>query len=412
MRARAVAGVAREATMEREQIWALAEAQREFVLAARRHLHRHPELSFQEHETAAYVAAHLREMGYTPKTGLGRAGTGLIAVLEGSRPGPTLALRADMDALPVQELTDLPFRSMRDGVMHACGHDAHTAVLLGAARALMAAREEVPGRVVFLFQHAEESPPGGALELIAAGALDGVEAVFGLHQGTDLNAGQMGFTAGPRQASADMFTLTVRGRGGHGAFPHRAVDAVQVAALVVTALHEIVSRRVPPLQPAVLSIGSIHGGTAPNVIAHEVTLTGTVRALDAGVRDLMPAEIERVAHGVASAWGAEVALDYRHGYPVLVNDPTMTEVARRAAEIALGPENVVMGLPPVMAGEDFAYYLERVPGCLATLGAGTPGVGARGPSHSGTFVLDEGALPCGVAYYLALVTNFTRLRAK
>ncbi len=412
MRARAVAGVAREATMEREQIWALAEAQREFVLAARRHLHRHPELSFQEHETAAYVAAHLREMGYTPKTGLGRAGTGLIAVLEGSRPGPTLALRADMDALPVQELTDLPFRSMRDGVMHACGHDAHTAVLLGAARALMAAREEVPGRVVFLFQHAEESPPGGALELIAAGALDGVEAVFGLHQGTDLNAGQMGFTAGPRQASADMFTLTVRGRGGHGAFPHRAVDAVQVAALVVTALHEIVSRRVPPLQPAVLSIGSIHGGTAPNVIAHEVTLTGTVRALDASVRDLMPAEIERVAHGVASAWGAEVALDYRHGYPVLVNDPTMTEVARRAAEIALGPENVVMGLPPVMAGEDFAYYLERVPGCLATLGAGTPGVGARGPSHSGTFVLDEGALPCGVAYYLALVTNFTRLRAK
>jgi amidohydrolase len=396
--------------MEREQIWALAEAQREFVLAARRHLHQHPELSFQEHETAAYVAAHLREMGYTPKTGIGRAGTGLIAVLEGGRPGPTLALRADMDALPVQELTDLPFRSARDGVMHACGHDAHTAVLLGAARALMAMREEVPGRVVFLFQHAEESPPGGALELIAAGALDGVEAVFGLHQGTDLNAGQMGFTAGPRQASVDTFTLTVQGRGGHGAFPHRTVDAVQVAALLVTALHEIVSRRVPPLQPAVLSIGSIRGGTAPNVIAPEVTLTGTVRALDAGVRDLMPTEIERVAHGVASAWGAEVALDYRRGYPVLVNDPAMTEVARRAAEIALGPENVVMGLPPVMAGEDFAYYLERVPGCFATLGAGTPGASARGPSHSGTFVLDEGALPCGVAYFIALVTTFARLR--
>ncbi len=394
--------------MERERIWALVEAQREFVLAARRHLHQHPELSFQEHETAAYVAARLREMGYTPRTGIGRTGTGLIAVLEGGRPGPTLALRADMDALPVQELTDLPFRSVRDGVMHACGHDAHTAILLGAARALMAVREEVPGRVVFLFQHAEESPPGGAVELIAAGALDGVEAVFGLHQGTDLKAGQMGFTAGPRQASVDTFTLTVHGRGGHGAFPHRTVDAVQVAALVVTALHEIVSRRVPPLRPAVLSLGAIHGGTAPNVIAPEVTLTGTVRTLDAGVRDLMPLEIERVARGVAAAWEAEVTLEYQHGYPVLVNHPVMTEVARRAAELALGPEHVVMGLPPVMAGEDFAYYLERVPGCLATLGAGTPG-GAPGPSHSGTFMLDEGALPCGVAYFIALVTNFQRL---
>ncbi len=395
--------------MERERIWALAEAQREFVLAARRHLHQHPELSFQEHETAAYVAAHLREMGYAPRTGIGRSGTGLIAVLEGGRPGPTLALRADMDALPVQELTDLPFRSVRDGVMHACGHDAHTAILLATARALMTVREEVPGRVVFLFQHAEESPPGGALELIAAGALDGVEAIFGLHQGTDLNAGHMGFTPGPRQASADTFTLTVHGRGGHGAFPHRTVDAVQVAALVTTALHEIVSRRVPPLQPAVLSIGSIHGGTAPNVIAPEVTLSGTVRTLDASVRDLMPVEIERVAQGVAAAWGAEVRLAYQRGYPVLVNDPVMTEVAYRAAALALGPENVVMGLPPVMAGEDFAYYLERVPGCFATLGVGTPGSTARGPSHSGTFLLDEAALPCGVAYYVALVTNFARL---
>lgn len=394
--------------MERKRIWALVEVQREFVLAARRHLHQHPELSFQEHETAAYVAARLREMGYTPRTGIGRAGTGLTTMLEGGRPGPTLALRADLDALPVQELTGLPFRSIRDGVMHACGHDAHTAILLGAARALMTVREEVPGRVVFLFQHAEESPPGGAVELIAVGALDGVEAIFGLHQGTDLDAGQMGFTAGPRQASADTFTLTVHGCGGHAAFPHRTVDAVQVAALVVTALHEIVSRRVPPLQPAVLSIGAIHGGSAPNVIAPEVTLTGTVRALDAGVRELIPAEIERVAHGVAAAWGAEVTFAYQRGYPVLVNDPAMTEVARRAAAIALGPENVVMGLPPVMAGEDFAYYLEQVPGCFATLGVGTPG-GARGPSHSGTFLLDEGALPCGVAYFIALVTNFQRL---
>ena len=398
--------------MDRDRIWALAEAQRAFVVAARRQIHRHPELSFQEHETAAFVADRLREVGYEPGTGIGSAGTGLTAVLEGGRPGPTIALRADMDALPVQEENDLPFRSQRAGAMHACGHDAHTAMLLAAARALMDVRDEVPGRVVFLFQHAEELPPGGALELIEAGALDGVDAVFGLHQGTELDVGQMAFATGPRSASVDNFTLTVLGRGGHGAFPHRTVDAVQVAGQLVGALHQVVSRRVPPLEPAVLTIGTIHGGTKENIVAHEVTMTATVRTLDPSVRELMPREVESIVRGVTDAWGADFKLDYQRGYPVLVNEPSMTEVARRAAELVLEPGAVVTGARPVIAAVDFAYYLERVPGSFGSIGVGTPGTPTdrRGGSHSGAFTLDEGALPIGVAYYLSLVTNFESLR--
>lgn len=240
--------------------------------------------------------------------------------------------------------------------------------------------------------------------------MEGVDAVFGLHQGTDLDVGRMAFVAGPRSASADTFRLTVLGKGGHGAFPHRTVDAVQIAAQLVSALHQVVSRRIAPLQPAVLTIGTINGGTKENVIAHEVTMTGTIRALDPGVRDQIPREIEAVARGVTGAWGADFKLDYLRGYPVLVNEPAMTEVARKAAELVLEPGAVVTNAPPVMAGEDFAHYLALAPGCFGSLGVGTPGSSNRGISHSGSFFLDEGALPIGVAYYLALVTNFERLR--
>lgn len=395
---------------DRVRITQLAEVQRAFVVAARRQIHQRPELSFGEHETAAFVAERLRESGYEPRTGIGRAGTGLLAVLDGGRPLPTIALRADIDALPVDERNELPFRSERPGVMHACGHDGHTAMLLGAARALATVREDVPGRVIFLFQHAEELPPGGAVELIEAGAMAGVVAVFGLHQGTDLDVGQMAFAPGPRSAAVANFRLTVLGRGGHGAMPHRTVDAVQVAAQVVSALHQIVSRRVAPQQAAVLTIGTIQGGTKENVIAHEVTMTATVRTLDPAVRELMPAEIERVAGGVTAAWGADFKLDYQRGYPVLVNEPAMTALGRRAAELVLEPGGVISGTNPTMAAEDFAYYLERAPGCFASIGVGTPGAVNRGGAHSGAFLLDEAALPLGVAYYLALVMYFDELR--
>jgi amidohydrolase len=398
--------------IDAEQILRLAEAQRSFVVDARHHLHQHPELSFEEHETAAFVATHLTNMGYIPRTGLGRAGTGLTAVLEGGRPGPTLALRADMDALPVREENDLTFRSCREGVMHACGHDAHTAILLGAAQALMAIRDEVPGRVVFLFQHAEESPPGGALELIEAGALDGVDAVFGLHQTPMVDVGRMEVGPGANTASSDRFTLTVHGKGGHAARPHTAVDAIFVSGHVLNALHHIVSRRVSPMQPAVLTIGMIQGGTRPNVIAPEVTIQGTVRTLDEQTWEAMPREIERVARGAASMWGADITLDYRRGYPALINDSKMAAVARKAAELVVGPEKVGPNVPG-MGGEDFAHYLHRVPGCFARLGGGTPGAPqeSRGNAHSGAFTFDDGALTVGVAWFLSLVVNFEQFKA-
>ncbi len=393
--------------MDSERILDLARRQFEFTRDARHHLHRHPELSFEEHETAAFVAARLVEMGYEPRTGLGRNGTALTATLEGGQPGPAIALRADMDALPVNEEGDLPFKSARAGVMHACGHDAHTAMLLGAARAFMEIRDEVPGRLVFLFQHAEESPPGGALELIEAGALDGIDAVFGIHQIPFLDAGQMEIGPGANTASSDRFTLTVHGKGGHAARPHTTVDAIHVSAHVVNALHHIVSRRVNPMLPAVLTIGTIQGGTRPNVIAPEVTIGGTVRTLDEQTWEAMPREIETVARGAAAMWGADITLSYTRGYPALINDDRMAEVARRAAMAIIGEENIGPNRPG-MGGEDFAHYLRKVPGCFVRLGGGTPGTptAGRGNPHSGQFTFDDAALTTGIAWYLSLVTGF------
>jgi amidohydrolase len=394
--------------MQRDAIIGLAEAQRAYVTGARRHIHQHPELSFQEKETAGFVAAELRALGLEPAEGFGGS-YGVVATLEGGRPGPTLALRADMDALPVEELNDLPFRSQNPGVMHACGHDAHTAVLLGAARALASVRDQIPGRVRFLFQPAEELPPGGALGMIEAGCLNGVDAVFGLHQSTAADAGVMLFASGARSASADTFRLTVKGKGGHAARPESAVDAIQVAGQVIGALHQIVSRRVAAQEQAVITIGTVHGGTKENVIAHEVVLGGTVRALDPEVRRSLEREIESVAKGITQSWGGGYMLDYLHGYPVLINDAAMTDLARRAAEIALEPEAVQTTNRPTMAAEDFARFLEHVPGCYASLGVGTPGSPHRPASHSGEFLLDESGLTAGVAWYVSLVTNYPTL---
>jgi amidohydrolase len=294
--------------------------------------------------------------------------------------------------------------------MHACGHDAHTAILLGAARALAQIKDNVPGRVVFLFQHAEESPPGGALELIDAGALEGVDAVFGLHQTPMVDVGRMEIGPGANTASSDRFTLTVKGKGGHAARPHTAIDPILVSGHVLNALHHIVSRRVNPMQPAVLTIGMIQGGTRPNVIAPEVVLQGTVRTMDEGTWEAMPREIETVARGAASMWGADITLDYRRGYPALINDERMAAVARRAAEVVIGPENIGPNTPG-MGGEDFAHYLRRVPGCFARLGGGTPGAPreSRGNAHAGSFTFDDAALTVGIAWYLSLVLNFASL---
>lgn len=382
-----------------------AEALRDYLIAARRQIHQHPELSFQEEQTARFVAEELRAMGYEPEEHVG--GFGVRAVLRGAQPGKTVALRADMDALPIEEENDLPFRSQHAGVMHACGHDAHTAMLLAAAKALIERRDALPGNVVFLFQPAEELPPGGAKAMIEAGALDNphVDAIFGLHQGVAFDVGKMAIVSGPRSASSDSFRITVIGRGGHAAMPHRTIDPIVITGLLITSLQHVVSRHVTPMQPAVLTIGSVHGGTKENVIPDEVTLAGTVRTFDQSVREEIPRRIERIVKGITEAYGAHYKLDYSFGYPVLHNEPEMTKLARRAAERVLGRGNVVSA-EPAMAAEDFAYYLHRVPGAFCSVGVGTAGRGERPSSHSPRFMLNEDGLPAGVAFYLSLVELF------
>jgi amidohydrolase len=383
-------------------------------------LHRHPELSFQERETAAYVAAELRKLGYTPRerVGAGPDGEplyGVTAVLGAGRPGPALALRADMDALPVHETNDLPHRSERPGVMHACGHDAHTAMLLGAAAALRAidAREPLPGPVVFIFQPAEELHPGGALGMIEAGALDDppVGAIFGLHQGSR-DVGTFSIAEGPRNAASDTFGIVVRGRGGHASAPHKSVDPILVAAHVVVSLQSIVSRQVPPRQAAVLTVSMIQGGTKENVIPDDATLRGTCRTLDPEVREQMPRRIQALADGICAAFGAAAEVEYRRGYDVLLNDPQMAGLARAAAVEVVGEANIVPA-EAGMGGEDFGRYLQKVPGCFATIGAGDPAVPQeeRGNSHSARFAVHPDCLKFGVAWYVALARRYFALRA-
>jgi len=377
-------------------------ALRDYLIDTRRHIHQHPELSFEEIETSRYVAAELRSFGYEVEEGVG--GYGVRAVLHGRLPGKTIALRADMDALPIDEDNDLPFRSRRAGVMHACGHDAHTAMLLTAACALQREQPRLAGNVVFLFQPAEELPPGGAKEMIAAGALrnPSVDAVFGLHQGTAFDVGTVAVVSGPRSASSDTFKITVIGRGGHAAMPHRTVDPVAVTGVLITALQQVVSRQLSPMQPAVITIGSVHGGTKENVIPDHVTLAGTVRAFDPGVRKDIPRRMETIVKGITEASGARYDLEYTFGYPVLINDSEMATLARRAAERAVGAGNVVTS-EPAMAAEDFAYYLQEAPGAFVSVGVGTQTKGERPSSHSPRFRLDEDGLPFGVAFYLSLV---------
>lgn len=400
--------------MDRQRIWELVEQQQEFLVSTRRELHAHPELSFKEKRTAALIVSILADAGYAPKTGIGSGGTGLWAVLEGGLPGPTIALRADIDALPVDEHNELTFRSQNPGVMHACGHDAHTAILLATARALKVVEREVPGRVVFLFQHAEELLPGGAVDLIEAGCLEGVDAVFGLHQATVVNAGQIVVAPGPRMASSDTFRIVLTGRGGHGAAPHRTIDPVQVGAELVSSLHQIVSRRIDPVEPAVITVATFQAGTKANVIADTAQISGSVRSFNEDVRQLLQREIETVTKGVTASWGATFEMEYVWGYPLLSNGDFMAELGARAAELVLASEAVSRTAPRLMGSEDFAYYLKQVPGAFAFLGAGDPAVpiGQRPNGHSAGFLLNEGALPVGMAWYLSLVSNFETLRSE
>ncbi len=375
------------------QIKALAAAHAADTVALRRHLHAHPELSFAEHRTAAFVAAELRKLGLEPQA---CAETGLVALIEGQPGGPTVALRADMDALPIQETNDVPYRSTTPGVMHACGHDAHTASLLGAARILNALRTEFKGTVKLLFQPGEERLPGGASLMIKEGALLAPvpASILGQHVFPKLPAGQIGLRSGRYMASTDELYLTVRGRGGHGAMPELNLDPVLVAAHLIVAAQQLVSRRANPKTPSVLSFGKVIANGATNVIPNEVYIEGTFRTLDEPWRIEAHQHLRRLCEGLADSMGAVCELEIRRGYPCLDNDPATTARVRAAAEAYLGPENVI-DLDQWMAAEDFAYFSQAAPACFYRLGTRAPDGRFAASVHTPTFDIDEAALAVG-----------------
>jgi amidohydrolase len=377
---------------------------REELVRDRRHLHMNPELGFEEHETARYVAERLRSLGIETRTGVGR--TGVVGVIRGGRAGKTVMLRADMDALPIQEEGDSPYTSRNPGVMHACGHDGHTAILMAVARVLSERRAALAGNVVLAFQPSEEKPPGGALAMIEDGAMDDpkVDAVFGLHL-TSAPVGTISARGGASASAADMFSATIQGVGGHGARPQAAVDPVLIAAHVVTALHAIVSREVDPLQAAVITVGSIHAGTVPNVIPPTATMSGTVRTFDEGVRDTLERRIRETISGIAKAMGGDAEIEYRRGYPVLVNDEEMAEFVRSVAREVVGPEKTIVR-PPTMASEDVGYFISRATGCYFNLGFLNEEKGITVTNHNPGFDIDEDCLPVGVEMLVRIVERY------
>jgi len=376
------------------------------VVADRRYLHQHPELGMQEENTSRFVAERLREFGIETTTGVAK--TGVVGILHGRGPGKTVLLRADMDALPMDELNDVPYRSQMPGVMHACGHDAHTAMLLGVARLLSERREEFVGTVKFIFQPSEEAPPGGAKPMIAAGVMENphVDAAFGVHIGQDLPVGTIGVCAGPTNAASDGFIATIKGVGGHAARPHGGVDPIVVAAQCIGALQTLVSREVNPLRQAVITVGSLHAGTVSNVIPEEAIMKATVRTFDEGVRQHLAERIPALLKGIAAAMRAEADVQYRFGYPALVNDPAMTELVRGVAREIVGPEKTIER-EPGMGGEDMAYFLQEVPGCFFRIGSRNPERGLVYGHHQQRFDIDdEGALPIGVAAVASVALRY------
>ena len=365
----------------------------------RRHLHHNPEVSFHEEQTARFVRETLESFGGLE---ISRpTENSVVARLEGGRPGRTLALRADIDALPVTEQNDFDFASQNPGAMHACGHDGHTAMLLGAAEMLSAMREELEGEVRFVFQHAEELSPGGAEELVEAGVMDGVDAAVGIHLWSQLPVGRVGVTYGPMMAAPDIFNVTVKGKGGHAAMPHQTVDSIAVGAQVVTNLQHVVARETDPLANVVLSVTRFQGGTTHNVIPGTVEMEGTVRTLDPAVRDRMPGIMERVIRGVTSAHGADYEFSYNRGYRPVVNDDDLTRQIEETARDVVGGENVEV-MPPNMGGEDFSAYGQRVPAAFYLVGAGNEAKGITAPHHHPRFTIDEDALAVGLKMHLAV----------
>jgi amidohydrolase len=376
------------------------------LVECRRWFHEHPELSNREEKTAAEIARRLREMGYEPRTGV--AGHGVVAVLEGGRPGGVVAWRSDIDALPIEEAVDVPWKSTNPGVMHACGHDIHTTVGLGAAELLMGMRDEMAGTVIFIFQPAEEGPPpgevGGASQMLVEGVFDDPEpkAVFGLHVMPNREVGTVAWGSGGFMASADRFTITVTGRMTHGSAPQDGIDAVWVGSQIVDALQGIVAREIDSRKPVVVSVGTFTAGNRFNIIAGSAKLTGTVRTLDADAQDHVEAAIERIVEGVCSTHRAGCEVTYERVTPMVVNDAELTRWAVDVLAGVLG-EDAMLEIEPIMAAEDFSEFARVVPGFYFHLGVGNTAKGWTSYVHTPTFQPDEESIRVGVRAASALL---------
>ena len=370
------------------------------IIDWRRDFHQYPELGFDEHRTSKIIGEALKEMGLVPQMNVGK--TGVTADLTFGE-GPTIALRADMDALPMQETSGLDFSSKHDGVMHACGHDGHMAMLLGAAKVLTQNGDSFNGTVRFIFQPAEEGA-GGARYMIEDGCLDGVDEIYGIHVWNYQPVGEVGITDGPVLAAADMFEIKIKGIGGHGAAPQGTVDAVVVSSHLVQALQTIVSRNTNPLESTVVTIGTINGGHNFNIIADEVTLSGTARAYTEENRNLIKTRMAEIIDGVAKTFGAEISFDYEDGYPPTINHTDPANKVLKAAERVVGEK---AGMPYLsMGGEDFSYYLQKIPGCFFFVGSAPNDQKLfETPHHCSHFTMDERALLVGPSIYLNLVDD-------
>lgn len=373
------------------------------VLRWRRHIHAHPELSFQEQKTADYIAEELAGFGGLTLTRL--TPNSVIADLKGAHDGPCYALRADIDALPIQEENDEAFCSTVPGVMHACGHDAHAAMLLGAAKVLTQCQSMLHGSVRFIFQHAEEVPPGGAQELVDLGVLDGVEKIFGLHVMPNFPTGEVVLKEGVFCASTDNFDITIEGKGGHGSMPHLCVDPVVIGAEVVMALQNVVSRRTDPLQVPVLTIATFQSGESYNVIPERIKLAGTLRTHHDSVRQQVPQQMEQIIAGITAAHGARFTLNWTRGYASGNNHPEACAIARKVVSDALGEQALREMAHPLFGGEDFSSYQQKVPGCFLFIGSGNESLGATYGVHNPRFRLDEAALQIGVKLHVGFIQH-------
>ena len=371
------------------------------IIETRRDLHKHPELSFKEFRTSKIVSEKLEKFGFEVQTNIGK--TGVIGVLKGKYKGKTIAMRADMDALPIQETSDVPYKSINDGIMHACGHDAHVAILLGAAEILSKKINQINGNIKFIFQPAEEGF-GGAQYMIDDGAIDDVDEIYGLHVWNYQKAGTVGIKSGPVMAAADKFTISIKGIGGHGAAPQGTVDATIVASYLIQSLQTIVSRNVNPLESTVITIGQINGGNNFNIIADKIILKGTARAYTQKNRNLIKKRMHEMCKGVGQTFGAKIQLNYKDGYPPVINDNNITNNVKKAANKII-PRGIVSPYLS-MGGEDFSYFANKVPGCFFFLGSLPDSKEMMStPQHCSHYDIDEDVMLIGSSIFIELGLN-------